>query len=240
MLKADENSLSELLANDIKLTLIEPQIYSVCPDADEVMLYDKMANFYDRVICNRFYNRIVWGYSIASYNSLVHNALTSSNHGWALDAGCGSLAFTAQTYADFSGRPIILLDKSLTLLRIAKQRLIQLNQQVPENMVFLQGDALQLPFKPKSFETIISMNLLHVIPEIAKLVAGIKNVLNNDGTITFTTLVKSNRFLANRYLNFMGHMGEAVPRTINQLLTVFNELNMPVKHQVVGNMAFIN
>ena len=236
----DEDSLSQLLAKDVKLNLIEPHIYSVCQDAEEVILYDKMANFYDFVICNRFYNRMVWGYPVASYDSLVKNALESAKNGWVLEAGCGSLAFTASTYVGFSQRPIVCLDKSLHLLRIDKSRLIQLNHKVPENMVFLQGDALQLPFKPQCFETIISMNLLHVIPEIDKLVIGIKNVLKNNGTITFTTLVKSNRFFANRYLNFMGSLGEAVPRSINQLLLVFNELGMPVKHQVVGNMAFIH
>jgi ubiquinone/menaquinone biosynthesis C-methylase UbiE len=240
MVMVDENSLSKLLGEEVKLKLIEPHIYSVCQDAQEDILYDKMAKFYDLVICNRFYNHIVWGYPIASYGALVYNALTSSKSGWVLEAGCGSLAFTAKTYAGYSERPIILLDKSLNLLRIAKSRLIQLNRKVPENLVFLQGDALQLPFKPQCLGTIISMNLLHVIPEIDKLVMGIKNVLKNNGNITFTTLVKSNRFFANRYLNFMGRMGEAVPRSINQLLTTFNELGMPVQHQVVGNMAFIN
>jgi ubiquinone/menaquinone biosynthesis C-methylase UbiE len=240
MIMVDEDSLSQLLAQDVKLQLIEPQIYSVCQDTEEAILYDKMAHFYDLVICNRFYNRMVWGYSIASYDSLVKNALESAKNGWVLEAGCGSLAFTARTYVGFLERPIVFLDKSLRLLRIAKSRLIKLNRKVPENMVFLQGNALQLPFKPQCFGTIISMNLLHVIPEIDKVVMGIKKVLKNNGTITFTTLVKSNRFFANRYLKFMGSMGEAVPRSINQLLSVFNELSMPVKHQVMGNMAFIN
>lgn len=240
MVIVDENSLSALLADEGKLKLIEPHIYSVCQDAEEDILYDKMAKFYDLVICNRFYNRIVWGYSVASYDSLVKKALESEKNGWVLEAGCGSLAFTARTYGGFSERPIVLLDKSLNLLRLAKSRLIQLSGKVPENMVFLQGDALQLPFKQQCLGTIISMNLLHVIPELDKLVMGIKNVLISNGTIIFTTLVKSNRFFADRYLKFMGSMGKAIPRSLNQLLTVFNELGMPVKHQVVGNMAFIN
>ena len=240
MATIDENSLAQLLAKDVKLHFIEPQIYSVCPDAGEARLYDRMAKFYDRVVCNRFYNRIVWGYSVKQYEAVVHEALESAKNGWVLDAGCGSLAFSAKSYSGFSERPIIFLDKSLTLLRIAKARMRQLNQQVPANMVFLQGDALQLPFNPQSIRTVVSMNLLHVIPEIKKVVLGIKNILEDSGTIVFTTLVRSNRFLANKYLNFMGSMGEAVPRDIGQLLAVFQELGMPVKHQVAGNLAFIN
>lgn len=57
-----------------------------------------MGTFYDLVLCNRFYNRLVWGYSITDYASLTRDALESTN-GWVLDAGCGSLAFTAKTYA---------------------------------------------------------------------------------------------------------------------------------------------
>ncbi len=235
-----ENSLAELLAEGVKLVFIEPRIYSVCPDADEARLYDRMANFYDKVVCNRFYNRVVWGYSVKSYDAVVRNALGSSADGWVLDAGCGSLAFTAKTYLGLSERPMVFLDKSLSLLRIAKERLIDLSGDVPENMVFLQGDALDLPFKEKVFQTVVAMNLLHVIPEIENVVRGIKKVLKDKGTITFTTLVKSNRVFANRYLNFMGSMGEAVPRDINQLLEVFTKLNMPVEHKVAGNLAFIH
>jgi ubiquinone/menaquinone biosynthesis C-methylase UbiE len=236
----DEASLGQLLAEGVKLETIEPQIYSVCPDAGEARLYDKMAKFYDLVVCNRFYNRVVWGYSVKKYEAVVQKALESADSGWVLDAGCGSLAFSARSYRGYSQRPIILLDKSLTLLRIAKARMVQLNQQVPANMVFLQGDALQLPFKPHSIRTVISMNLLHVIPELNDVVKGIKNILENNGTAVFTTLVKSKRSLANRYLNYMGSLGEAVPRDISQLLAVFQELNMPVKHEIAGNLAFIN
>ncbi len=239
MVMVDENSLSKLLEGEAKLKLIEPQIYSVCQDAEEALLYDKMAKFYDSVVCNRFYNRIAWGYWASSYNSLVQSALTSSKGGWVLDAGCGSLAFTAKTYVEFLERPIIFMDKSLSLLRIAKARLISLKGNIPENMILLQADALQLPFKPQSFKTIVSMNLLHVIREIDKLLLGIKSILEHNGTISFTTLIKSTRFLANRYLNFMGRLGEAVPRDTNQLLAIFEKIGMPVKYNVVGNLAFI-
>ncbi len=66
-----EQSLSELLADDFKLELIELQIYSVCPDAGEARLYDEMAKFYDRVICNRFYNR--WGTWVKQFRGMSSN-----------------------------------------------------------------------------------------------------------------------------------------------------------------------
>jgi hypothetical protein len=46
-------------------------------------------------------------------------------------------------------------DVTLRLLQIAKSRLIGLRGHVPQKMVFLQADALDLPFKPRFFQTIM-------------------------------------------------------------------------------------
>ena len=235
----DEKRLSTLISKDVNLRLVEPHIYSVYPDGENTNSYDKMGSFYDLVLCNRFYNRLVWGYSITDYASLTHDALESTN-GWILDAGCGSLAFTAKTYANYSKHPIVLLDQSIKLLRIAKARMVRLNGSVLENMVFLHGNALDLPFKPKSFRTIISLNVLHMFePEdLKRMLLELRNALANKGSISFTTLIKNDR-LADRYINMLHKAGELYPRNIAQLLNVFDELSMPVKNQVKGNMAFI-
>jgi len=180
----------------------------------------------------------VWGYSVKNYDILTHNALTSFIKGWVLDAGCGSLAFTARTYLRYSERPVVFLDHSIRLLRIAKSRLTRLNGSIPENMVFLHGDALNLPFKPKIFNTIISLNLLHVLSDIKKVLLGLRNVLTENGTMFFTTLIENNRF-ADKYFNMMGKKGLAVPRKAQQLFEIFNDIYMPVKLDIKGNMAFI-
>ncbi len=114
----------------------------------------------------------------------------------------------------------------------------KLNGGVPENMIFLQADALQLPFVPNSFNTIISFNLLHVLYDVKKLLVGLKKVLSEDGRIYFTTLVKANR-LADRYLKVWENAGEVVSRNIDQLHAVFDQLGMPIKYDINGNLAFI-
>jgi ubiquinone/menaquinone biosynthesis C-methylase UbiE len=133
----------------------------------------------------------------------------------------------------------VLLDQSMKLLRMAKARLTNLHGSVPPNMVFLHGDALQPPFKPKSFTTIISMNLLHVLDDVRKVLLGFKSVMADGATVSFSTLIKSGRF-ADTYLNMLGKANAVVPRTADQLLAIFNEVAMPVKHHVSGNMAFIH
>jgi ubiquinone/menaquinone biosynthesis C-methylase UbiE len=183
----------------------------------------------------------VWGYSTAEYHSLCLDALNSSTDGWVLDAGCGSLAFTAKTYVNYSERPIVLLDLSIQLLVLAKSRLVKLNGKVPANIVFLHGDALQLPFKPKSFGTIISLNLLHVFgdKDLRRALQELKKVLMDRGTISLTTLIENNRF-ADKYLRMWGKAGEVVPRKANQLFSVFDALGIPIDYRIKGSLAFIN
>ena len=65
-----------------------------------------------------------------------------SQDGTFLDIGCGSLAFTAKTYSQYNGRPVILWDQSLKMLRMVKTRLIKQNGKDLDNLVFLHADAL--------------------------------------------------------------------------------------------------
>ena len=228
-----------MLSKNVDLRLIEPHIYSVFQDIEVSNSYDSpFGNIYDWVACNPLYNRLIWGYSIAKFASLAHDALTSSKNGNVLDLGCGSLAFTAKTYIQYSDRPVVLIDQSLKMLRIAKSRLIKLNGNVPDNMVFLHADALQLPFQQKSFNTIISQNLLHCLDDTKKLLIELKNILSEDGKMYFTTLVKGNR-LADRYLKALADGGKLVSRNIEQHRDVFEQLGMSIKYDINGNMAFI-
>ncbi len=236
----DESSLTEILSDDVNLRLIEPNIFSVCQGDEESNFFDRLARFYDVVICNPLYNRLMWGYSTKRYGSFTYDALTSSKEGWVLDAGCGSLAFSAKTYATYSERPVVFLDQSLKLLRIAKSRLIGLNGAVPPNLVFLQGDALHLPFKPKSFHTIISLNLLHVLNDLKNALLGLKTVLEEKGAMSFTTLIKNNRRSDKNLVWMLKKTSGVDARDIGQIQDVFTELGLPIKYKIDGNMAFIN
>ncbi len=239
MTTIDEDILSAVLAKKAALRLIEPNIYSVYSEIEVANAYDtQFGNIYDRIACNPLYNRLIWGYSVSRFASIAHDALTSSGNGNVLDLGCGSLAFTAGEYIRYSGRPVVLLDQSLKMLRIAKARLIRLNRTVPANMVFIHADALQLPFRDKSFRTIISQNLLHCIDDTERLLAGLKNILSDGGRMYFTTLVKGDR-LADKYLQALADGGKLVSRRMEDHQTAFGQLGMSIKYEINGNMAFI-
>ncbi len=234
----DESTLASLVLGDVSLRLVEPHLYTVYSEATAMQTYDRMAVFYDLVMGNRFYNRIMWGYWTADYGPFCEKALESSSDGWVLDAGCGSLVFTARTYANYSERPVVLLDQSIEMLRAAKSRLVRLTGGVPSNMVFLHGDALDLPFRPGTFRTVLCLNLIHVLENADSAVRGLKRVTADGGTLSITTLVVNNRF-GDRYLNMLSQRGLIVPRTAEQVSEMFDALTMPAKYHVNGNMMYI-
>ena len=234
-----EKELSALLLKNTGLRLIEPHIYSVLPDSEVTNAYDTgFGNIYDRVACNPLYNRLLWGYSIENFASLAQDAFASSKTGNILDLGCGSLAFTAKAYIQYSDRPVVLVDQSLKMLRLAKSRLMKMNGNVPGNMLFLHADALQLPFQQQRFETVLSLNLLHCLDDTKKLFMGLKNILSNGGRMYCTTLVKGNR-LADKYLKALASGGKLVSRSMEDHQAVFKQLGIPIQYDVKGNMAFI-
>jgi len=103
--------VSEIISEDVRLNLVEPDIYSgASPDS-----YDSIgaSTIYDVVACNRFYNWLMCGYSVKDYATLCENSLASSSEGWVLDLACGSLAFTAEIYANFSNWPVVFFKNFL-------------------------------------------------------------------------------------------------------------------------------
>jgi SAM-dependent methyltransferase len=232
--------LCEIIPEDVRLILVEPGIYSIYSPGVSPGSYDTIgaSMIYDLVACNRFYNWLMWGYSVKEYGTLCQDSLSSSSKGWVLDLACGSLAFTAKTYAGFSNRPVVFLDQSLKLLRKAKSRLGKIEGNIPENMFFLHADALDLPFKEKSFQTIISLNLLHCVNDLRTVLRETKRVLTINGKAVFTTLVLGSRW-SNRYLDMLARSGALISRSREEVLSAFNDVEMKVTLKVKGNLALI-
>ena len=239
MVTLNENDLSALLLENFTLRLVEPQIYSVLPDNESGNEYDTQFGFvYDWVACNPIYNRLIWGYSVKIFPQIANDALRSTAEGKVLDLGCGSLAFTAETYSQYSDRPVILVDQSLKMLRIGKSRLIKRKGKVPDNLVFLHADALHLPFKEKAFKTILSENLLHCLNDTNILLKKLENIISKDAKMYFTTLVRNNR-LADKYLEALAESGRLVSRTVDDHKIIFEQLAISAKYETMGNILSI-
>lgn len=218
---------------------VEPSLYSVYESENALNSYDSgFGNIYDTVACNSLYNRIAWGYSIDLFSQLANKALYSSGSGFILDAGCGSLAFTAKVYAEYRERPVVLLDQSLKLLRMAKKRLMDLVGHIPENLLFLHGDATALPFQDHAFDTLLSLNLLHVLPDQGSILRELHRVIARGGNAFFSTLVENER-LSDHYLRYCERLGEAYSRTIPELVQAFHGAGMDVRMEATGNMCLV-
>ena len=240
MTAINENDLSYMLLDNIELRAVEPHIYSVLPDDESGNEYDTQFGFiYDWVACNPIYNKLIWGYSVKIFPRIATEALDSSQDGHILDIGCGSLAFTAKTYIQCTERPVILVDQSLKMLRMAKARLVKKNGKVPENLVFLHADALQLPFQENIFTTIHSENLLHCLGDTCILLKQLKTMISKNGKMYFTTLVKANRF-ADKYLEALANNEKLVLRTVTDHKEIFEQIGLSAKYDTTGNILVIH
>lgn len=231
--------LKEVLAEGCIIRLVEDDIYSALPDAPHMHLYDKRAATYDSIVGTWLYNRLMWGTSPLDYVTFAHEAIISHPDGRMLDAGCGSLLFTAQVYLA-SDRQVIAFDQSLRMLKRARARLIELAGSVPERILLLQADLSNLVFRPGKFHTILCMNVLHQFAGAAELVPKLRDLLANGGQLYLTSLVSNGRYLGDRWLGTLYKTGEFVrPRTGVELSKLLGDsLGQEVSYRMKGNMAF--
>jgi SAM-dependent methyltransferase len=233
------DALKEVLTEGCLIRLVEDDIYSTLPNVPHKHLYDKRSAAYDAIVRTWLYNRVMWGTSPADYVAFAREAVVSHPNGRMLDAGCGSLLFTAHVYLS-SERQVIAFDQSLQMLKRARARLIELAGFVPEHILLLQADLSNLMFRPGRFNTILCMNVLHQFEEAAELIPKLRGLLANSGQLFLTSLVSNGRYIGDRWLGTLHKSGEFVrPRSgveLNKLLE--DSLGKEVTYRMKGNMAF--
>ena len=230
--------LKEIVSENRTLRLIEDGIYSVLEEAPHNHLCDRRATVYDLVVGTRLYNRLMWGTSPSDYVMFARRAIESQ--GLHLDAGCGSLLFTARAYTE-SRRQIIAFDQSLEMLRRARKRLLKLSGSAPSHVVLLQADLNDLPFRSQSFSTILCLNVLHQFASAAELINNLNTLLAGGGHLYLTSLITNNRAMGDSYLKALYKAGEFVrPRSSEELKKLLDEsLNQRLNYRTKGNMAFV-
>ena len=233
------DALRSVIAEAHSIRLIEEGIYSVLPDIPHTHQYDSYAGIYDFLVKSRLYNQLIWGDSPQSYMAFAQDAVDSTPDGWILDAGCGSLLFSAPAHRECR-RPVLACDQSLDMLRRARQRLMAIDGSVPERIFLLQADLSDLPFRAASFHTILCLNVLHHYATVPDLVSGFRALLANGGQIYLTSLVMSNRFIGDHYLGLLHRRGWIVkPRKDTELRDLLREsLGVRMTYRTQGNMAY--
>ena len=231
--------LTELLEANCIVRSVDDGIYSVLADASARRHYDRRAAVYDFVVSTHVYNSVMWGSSPSQYVDFAREAVGACK-GTFLDAGCGSLLFTAAAYAN-EEQTIIACDQSLSMLKRGRKRLLKLFGKVPAHIVLLQADLSDLPFRPGTFDSVLCLNVLHLFADGAALVSDLKQLLMPQGRLCLTSLVSTGRWPGDRYLKALYAAGEFVcPRSnIEFRELVERALGQNVSFFVKGNMAFV-
>jgi SAM-dependent methyltransferase len=233
--------ISDLLLDSRELRPAGDGVWSVLPGNAPGRRYDRRAAAYDLVVGSGLYNRLFWGSSPRTYSAFAERAVRSGS-GPFLDAGCGSLVFTASVYARAS-RPLVLVDESIGMLQAARARLARAAGHLPEGVVLLQSDLRDLPFRAGSFSTALCMGMLHLFDDIRGILPALANATQPAGQLFLTSLV-AETVIGKRYLSLLHHLGEvAAPRTQDQLLNELKALGAGLIHPTgiaaEGSMAFI-
>lgn len=233
--------LSELLLDGHRARPAGEGIWSVLPANAPGQRYDRRAAMYDRVVGSAIYNRLLWGSSPQSYSAFAQRAMRSAS-GPLLDAGSGSLVFTAEVYAR-TERPLVLVDRSIGMLEAARARLLRVAGRVPDGVVLLQGDLFDLPFRPGSFATVLCMGMLHLFEDVSGVVSELVRVAAPGGQLFLTSLV-AEQTIGKRYLALLHRAGEvARPRTQAQLLAELRGTGLvlrdPIGAEREGSMTFV-
>lgn len=229
----------DLLQAGHSIRPVAEDIFSVLP-ASGGAAYDRYATMYDWLAGSRLYNRIVWGNTPVDYTDFARTAYTSTNQDWHLDAGGGSLLFTAEVYLE-SSRPVIVFDRSLAMLSRARQRLAERAGSVPDHVVLLQGDLFNLPFRARSFGSILCMHVLHVIDDAPALLRSLNALRStSSSSLSLTSLVQVGRGGRDLYMHGLYRSGEfARPRTPEEVRrmvedTVYGSIDFRVR----GSLAY--
>jgi len=234
------DGIDSILRPDCRLRLVdgpaEQGIWSAFDSEPGSQQYDSIGGAYDRVVGNRLYQRSVWGNDSARDTEFAR-ASASSSTGWWLDAGCGSLVFTAPVHTE-SGRPTVLFDLSIGMLQRARRRLVEHCGRLPNHIVLVQGDAFALPFRPHSFESILCPGIIHLFDQPAKLLESLAGTLAPGGGLYLSSLV-TDRLLGALALRMMQRMGEVSnPMSAAELAEIVTAaFDRTPQVYTMGNMA---
>ena len=233
-------ALESVLKTGVTLREIEPGLHSVLAEDDAGAPYDSRAAGYDWLISQRWYSGLAWGVPPAKHADFILRAVTSRSDGWLLDVAAGSCVFSAAAYARTS-RPLVVLDRSLGMLRRGMARLRELEGSLPDHVAFLQADAAALPFRADAMASVLCHGALHVFPSPSDVCAEFARVLAAGGSLHVSSLVLG-RWLGDRYLGLLHRAGEVTqPRVASEVAALVEaKLGVPARLEVLGNFAFLS
>ncbi|MGC4088121.1 MAG: class I SAM-dependent methyltransferase [Polyangiaceae bacterium] len=202
-------------------------------DVPQARFYDLGAWLYDFVVGSRLYHHFAWGMSPGEHTEFARRALNEPVPGPILDAGCGSLLFTAPCYRRGVGQ-LTLLDASQGMLARARRRF-----DAPDAH-WLQADLRALPLDSESFAKVFHFGVLHCLDDAKCVLSELFRVTRPGGRLFLSCLVlgrpRGDAFL--RRLSRAGHV--AAPRTANTVVSAVEGAGFMLrKHEPLQRGSFL-
>ena len=155
--------------------------------------YRQTRNIYDDVLTrskwwSRLYMDVFWGG--IDDNKIAAKTLSyipDDFSGKLLDVPVGTGVFTARKYSLMKQADITCLDYSEDMLLQARTRF---EQEGIGNTQTVQGDVGALPFADESFDTVLSMNGIHVFPDKERAWSEMHRVLKKGGYLVACFCIK--------------------------------------------------
>jgi demethylmenaquinone methyltransferase/2-methoxy-6-polyprenyl-1,4-benzoquinol methylase len=152
-----------------------------------VEIFEKVANRYDKISSFLSFGIIKkWQRELLKDLSLSNKTV--------LDLACGTGEISH--LIENKTKMTVGLDYSLSMLKVAKEK--------NKKTIFVQGDALNLPFKDNSFDLVtVSLGLRH-FDDLEKSLKEIKRVLKPEGKVRILEVsIPKNQFLQKFFVGFL-------------------------------------
>jgi len=231
-------ALFELAGRDVPE--IDRDIFELSPVVGSAH-YDRIAAPYDLLLGTNAYNWALWKTTPASYRDFAMRVFESRSTGTHVEIGCGSLLFTSHVYATDRGRPAILVDQSIEMLRRGRARLENRSGRFPEHVVLARGDVRTLDFPAGTATTVLSAFVMHVLDDPIPLLRSLSGAARPSGsTIALSSIFKSGG-RSNVALSALHAAGELGPP--RDLLTIERmvraEIPGELRTKIAGSVALL-
>lgn len=185
--------------------------------AQHAMESDPIVRIYESRLWRRsLVVRAMLGLSFEREAALIRDAMQLGAARDVLDVACGSGIYTRPFARALPDGRVVGLDLSRPMLRHALRRA---RAEHLENVSFVRGDALRLPFPDARFDVVNCCGALHLFPDAARALREVHRVLRPGGRFTVAAVRRDEGVLA-PIAAVLGRLGvESFPtRTLAELL----------------------
>jgi len=218
------------------MNLVIENIYTTF-DKIKSARYDFRAPHYEWMVKSNWFNFLFWNTFPKYYTEFAKEPVMNKS-GKLIDIGCGGLSQTYSLY-NKTKNDCTLIDLSVGMLKVARQRLIESNGQIPSNIRLLQSDAFDLPFEENSFDILCSFGTIHLFDDKKSFIDNILKVLKPQGNFYFLTM--TNKYLNSRlFMNGLKQFSEfGTVCSEKEILELFPKEKYIIENYMNGSVLFI-